>query len=340
MADMFASARIRLTLWYLLIIVLITSSLSGVIYVRVSSVLEQEYIRIEQRLQQEWPGVGLQSRPGFGRRITPQDLRNAQSQIAGQLIIINLIIIVFFAAAGYFLSGKTLKPIEEIHEEQKRFIGDAAHELKTPITALKTSLEVNLMDRALDKKTKKILKENLEDVTSLESLSQSLLRLAKVTDQQLIKKPLNLTKIVTRGMEYLEATAQKKEITIQLEKGKTKYWVWGDEGALLDLVLILLDNALKYSPKRSVIKVKLNKRKNQVLLEVTDFGSGISHRDLPHIFERFYRADQTRGNYQHHGYGLGLSVAQKIVDQHGGQIMVTSAVRKGSTFSVWLPSKG
>lgn len=339
MGDMFASARIRLTLWYLLIIVLITSSLSGVIYVRVSSVLEQEYIRIEQRLQQEWPGVGLQSRPGFGRRITLQDLRNAQSQIAGQLIVINLIIIVFFTVAGYFLSGKTLKPIEEIHEEQKRFIGDAAHELKTPITALKTSLEVNLMDRTLDKKTQKILNENLEDVISLESLSQSLLRLARITDQQLAKEPVDLKKVVIRGMDYLEATAQKKEVTIQLEKGKTKIWVMGDEGALLDLVLILLDNAIKYSNDRSVIKVELQKKKHQVELSVTDFGSGISKKDLPHIFERFYRADQARSNQHNHGYGLGLSVAQKIVNQHNGHILVTSAVGKGSTFTVTLSSK-
>jgi len=337
MGNMFASARIRLTFWYLLVIVMIASSLSAVIYVRVSSVLQQEYIRIEQRLQLEWPGEGLQSHSGFGRRITLQDLENAQSQIAGQLMLINLIIIIIFAVAGYFFSGKTLKPIEEIHEAQKRFIGDAAHELKTPITALKTSLEVNLMDNKLDRQTRKILEENLEDVTSLESLSQSLLRLAKVSDQNLHKVPVDLKKVTVRGMEYLEAVAQTKDITIQLHRSRSKLDVLGDEGALFDLILILLDNAIKYSPEQSVVELRLTKQKNQAVVQVIDFGSGIAESDLPHIFERFYRADQSRTSQQDRGYGLGLSVAQKIVQQHNGNLSVESALGNGSSFTVTLP---
>lgn len=336
MTNMFASARIRLTLWYLLVILMITSTLSAIVYVRIADVLEQEYIRIEQRINQQMPQFGYQSRPNYGRRITLQDLDNAKRQIARQLMTINLVIVIIFAVAGYFFSGKTLKPIEEVHEAQKRFIGDAAHELKTPITALKTSIEVNLMDKGLSKQTRNILEENLEDVQSLESLSQSLLRLAKVSDQNLVKTEVDFKKLTARAVEYMEAMAQQRDITIDLQRPRSKLMVMGDEGALFDLILIILDNAIKYSPSGSVIEVSLAKKKNLAELSVTDYGLGISPEDLPHIFDRFFRAEQSRTTQQARGYGLGLSVAQRIVEQQGADLSVISQIGSGSTFTITI----
>ena len=126
-------------------------------------------------------------------------------------------------------------------------------------------------------------------------------------------------------------------MTAQIICKTNKSIVLGNKDKLSELFVILLDNAIKYSPKNSLIKIGSKTGKRQVVIKVSDQGLGIEEKDLPHIFERFYRADSARSHFEEGGYGLGLAIAKKIVDEHGGKILVNSIVGKGSEFKIILP---
>jgi two-component system, OmpR family, sensor histidine kinase CiaH len=336
---MFASARAKLTLWYLLLIVMISGTLSLAFYFRFTAVLRGEYERIDQRFQRDINDLSepVRQRALAARRINLEDLRNIRRAMILQLLIINAAIVVVFSIGGYVLSGLTLEPIEEAHEQQRRFVGDAAHELRTPISALKTTLEVNLLDKKLPAATKVILKENLEEVTNLEHWSESLLRLAKVTEQSLVLEKVSLKKAIDGAVKFLAPKAKQKAIKVVTEVKPETTTVKADQGALLDLCIILLDNALKYSPEKSQVVILAQARGRHVVMSVTDQGIGINQYHLPRIFDRFYRVDQSRTAGAQKGYGLGLAVAKKIIQQHHGAISVKSKEGEGTTFSVTLP---
>jgi len=340
---MFRSARIKLTLWYLVIILGITGTASGLFYLRTTSVIRFQFERIERRLEGEGEAEMLPPPPLIPqtsprnvvwRHITSEDLDSARRMILLQLVAINSLVAVVVVVLGYVLSGITLRPIEKAMEEQKRFVGDAAHELKTPITALKTSLEVNLMDENLPKETRKILKENLEDIVSLEGLSQSLLKLARVDGQAIKLESIKVKGVVEQAVKHVKPLADKKRIEISVSRVEEGLAVKGERGSLVDLLVILLDNAVKYSRDGKKVRLKVKGEGGKVRFEVIDQGVGIDEKDLPHIFDRFYRTDVSRSKKEKDGYGLGLSVAKKIVAEHNGSIKVESQVKRGSVFTV------
>src|SRR4030042_6455251 len=171
---MFHSARIKLTLWYLLIIMAISVLFSLIIY-RVQS-NEPERVLLRQRTLIERGGF---LRPGFGPpELEPEILEEARRRLMLNLILINLGVLIISGGAAYFLAGRTLEPIEKALENQKRFVADASHELRTPLTTMKTELEVNLRSKGLVEEAKKILESNLEEVDKLGYLSDKLLRLS------------------------------------------------------------------------------------------------------------------------------------------------------------------
>ncbi len=337
MSPMFTSARLKLTFWYVSTVVLLTVSMSTLFYFKTSQVISAEYERINRRIEREWIGLPPPPGAGMGRHITLEDLTEAKNQIVWQLLSINLFVIAFFSIVSYWLTGKTLKPIQQTHEAQKQFVGDAAHELRTPITALKTSLEVNLLDKKLSKETKTILKENLADVIQLESLSHQLLNLAQIDDQPIELKETLLHSILTEVIKTVAGLAKKKQISITIKQPNKLLTVKANQAMLKEAILTLLDNAIKYSPNKSQITIEATSSKSMVHISVQDQGSGIPPADLPHIFKRFYRADQSRNKQMAKGYGLGLSIAKSIIAQHHGKISVKSTVGSGSTFTTQLP---
>ena len=325
-----------MTLWYVLIIFFISSLLSGLYYLRTIQILTFQTHRIERRFDAEnfFP-------PGFPRpdlEFIQTEFALARRQLISQIITINLFILSLSGLASFFLATVTLRPIQEALEEQKRFVADAAHELKTPITALKTSLEVNLMDKKTPKSAQKILKDNLVDVNSLESLTKSLLTLASFDRHQpFVKRPVLLKNIINRSLRHISALATQKKIKIIKKISTNSHQIYGDENSLVELLIILLDNAVKYSPARSRITLVAKTRAKMVNLSVSDHGIGISLDHLPHIFDRFYQIDQSRSKSSGSGYGLGLSVAKTIASSHQGHIFVKSKLGSGTTFTVSLP---
>lgn len=350
---MFKSARLKLTSWYLLIIMLISVFFSAIIYVGAVRELERGFRRAELRLRAEELDIPLPQRfsdlpedlPLRLREISPrfffvEDLEAAKRRIGLQLLMINGLILVISAGAGYFLAGKTFKPIERAMEEQKRFVADASHELRTPLTALRTSMEVALRDKKIKaKEAKRILKENLEEVDGLQSITDSLLSLAKYqrADKDFVFEKVSLDKIVERAAKTVRPLAKKKDITLKLKIGDLN--LMADKPSLEKMMTIFLDNAVKYTPKGGKVSVSAKKDKKYVLIKIKDTGIGISKKDLSHIFDRFYQVDKSRSKIDIPGYGLGLALAKRIIEIHKGSASVSSTVGKGTTFTLKLPLK-
>jgi len=237
--------------------------------------------------------------------------------------------------SGYFLAGRTLKPIKDMVDEQNQFISDASHELRTPIATLRAEMEGKLLEKNISNTdARNLINSNLEELERLQKLSDGLLKLTRVPNNHIrYHERVEVFKITEKAIKKTAALAKKKKITIK--NNITSLEIWGQEDSLIDLLVILLDNAIKYSPNSSIIEISAKKEGQSVIIAVTDQGMGISQTDLPHVFERFYRADKSRS--QAPGYGLGLAIAQKIAQMHMGNIKVKSQPDKGSTFEVVLP---
>ncbi len=317
---MFKKARIKLTVWYLAIIMTISLAFSGAIY----SGVDRELTRIENFQRTRIQGMirGFPVPIEVSQGPDSNAIAESRNRIILTLGLINLSILILSGLGGYFLAGRTLDPIAEMVDEQKKFVGNASHELRTPLTSLTTEIEVALRDKNLDlNQAKKMLASNLEEVNKMKKLSDYLLKLNKLESRRtgLEMKNVDLGKIAINAIG-------KRKVKTDIKKTI----VMGNEDALTELVAILLDNAFKYSPKGTGISLKVKNRQ----LEVSDKGMGILEKDLPHIFDRFYRADFARSKEKTDGYGLGLSIAKSIADLHGAEIKVDSKVGKGSTFTV------
>lgn len=349
---MFRSARVKLTGWYLLIIMLISMVFSVGIYTTMTRELERGFKRAEMRFRAGELGVPLPQfperwedvNPGL-RKVDPrfsftEDLKAAKKRIALGLFVVNGAILGISAVAGYFLAGKTLRPIEKAMAEQKRFVADASHEFRTPLTALKTSMEVALREKKLSAtQAKKLIKSNLEDVDSMYFLANKLLSLASYQNNgsNLNFKEVNLAEIIKTTYKKILPLAKKEGVDINLKIQDCV--IEADKTSLGEMMLIFLDNAVKYTPKGGKVIISTQKDKKLALIKIKDTGIGISKQDIPHIFDRFYRVDQSRSKNEVPGFGLGLSLAKKIIEIHKGSVDVVSKVGKGTTFIVKLPLK-
>ncbi|MBI2617289.1 HAMP domain-containing histidine kinase [Candidatus Gottesmanbacteria bacterium] len=343
---MFHSARLKLTAWYLLIIMFISITFSMVIYrVLMGEVIRFEKaqrFRIEKRI--ETGDLFPVDTRSFHLQIPIPENTELIDEIRRRIIflltLVNGGILIVSGILGYALAGRTLKPIREMVKEQNRFISDASHELKTPLTSLKSAFEVYLRNsRPTMKEAKTLIRESIGEVDKLQSLSESLLQLAQYqnSQKQLYIEKLSLTTLLQEAIRKVRLVAQKKSIVI--EKNIQDVEIEANKYSLVDLFVILLDNAIKYSPDKSRLIINTQKTDGSILVSVKDHGIGISKKDLPSIFERFYRADSARSKSESNGYGLGLAIAQKIVANHKGSIRAESILGKGSTFSVRLPLK-
>lgn len=347
----FRSATLKLTLFYILIAMAVSVSFSIAIYNISSNELERGFGRQTGILRDiSLDTLQNTSLPDFEKSRLDL-LTESDSNLKNNLIYFNLLILLLSSGAGYFLARKTLRPLEETMEAQSRFTADASHELRTPITAMRTEIEVALRDKMLNfSSAKKLLQSNLEETSKLESLSNALLKLTN--SQADVKKTFHkvaLSELIIESYEKVESLADHKSIKFETnlylkdkeEKSvkrntSSDIEIQGDKQSLIELFVILLDNAIKYSPEKSTIKISVDKADGHALIKIKDQGMGIKACDLPHIFDRFYRADHSRCKEKISGYGLGLSIAKNIADLHGGSVSAKSEPGKGSEFVVKL----
>jgi len=334
--NIFHSTSLKLTAIYLSIIVFISLLFSLGLY----GVSSREVVR---GIRSHGPvGQVLRTRNAelLQDLVGEQDeaILGAQDRIKSNLIIINLFIFFGGGVLSYFLAKRTLRPIEQAHEAQSRFTADASHELRTPITAMRAETELTLTENKLTlQAAKNQLKSNIEELDKLTELSEGLLQLARLDNNGLDKDQVSLGHIIQQAVERVNKKAKQKSQNI-LVKNQSNLQIRANQAAAVEMLSVLLDNAIKYSPEKSEIKIATKSHKNSLDILVSDKGIGIRAGDIPHIFERFYRADTSRTKtIASHGYGIGLSIAQAIAELHNGKITVKSTPDKGSTFTIALP---
>lgn len=330
---MFKSATFKLTFYYMAIISAICMLFSVAIYQFATHEVHRGLTNQSNRVIQEFPGFD------FDPALRPNwDSSRAAHRLLVSLVEFNLVVLLFGGFASYLLAKQTLRPIEESHRQQQRFTADVSHELRTPLTALKMDTEVALMDEGASKSNlRATLASNLEEATKLESLINNLFKLTRLEASELAQHFTNVDIAVVVADAITDTTQRAKDKKITLENNVKSSEVKGDRTSLTQLVTILLDNAIKYSDKKTVVSINSSSDKTTVSIAVTDHGIGIDAEALDHVFDRFYRADAARTRNDTSGYGLGLSIAKMIADVHGGSITITSEAGKGTTASVELP---
>ena len=221
-------------------------------------------------------------------------------------------------------------------EAQTRFASDASHELRTPLAAIQAENEVALRKSNLTlARAKELLQSNLEEANKLRLLAEGLLQLTRTEHTTVHRAAIALSDISTNAINRIIPAAQAKDITVT--DVVENFQVRGDEGLLTQAVVILLDNAVKYSPEHTTIHISAVTEGKWAIIQVRDEGPGIADADQAHVFERFYRADASRSSQHTTGYGLGLSIAHKIIELHDGHISVASTPGHGATFTLKLP---
>ncbi|HAH74941.1 MAG TPA: two-component sensor histidine kinase [Kandleria vitulina] len=250
-------------------------------------------------------------------------------------IIFVVLGVVLFIFLIVILSGKVIKPFIDNYENQRNFIADAGHDLKTPITVIEADAEVLKMKFGDDNE---FLNDIFLQSSRLKQLTEDLIYLSKLDenpDYEMIEFPLS--DVITEICQSFESVAktQKKEMTITIEPHLS---FKGNQKNMERLVNILLDNAVKYSSDHGKIDVSLERQKKFIVLTVYNTVDHISKEELPKLFDRFYRSDQSR-NSETGGYGIGLSVAKSVVEAHKGKINATTSDEKSLVMIVILPNR-
>lgn len=231
-----------------------------------------------------------------------------------------------------------LQRIQMLVTEIKEVTNNIAHDLRSPITRMRGIAETTLTGEQRLEEYQDMAAMVIEESDHLVTIINTMLEIARVDAavEEVTKDPVDMTEIVRKAGELFQPFAEDKGTCLEIEVPSEPLIVYGDGTRLQRVIANLLDNAIKYSSNGKV-RISAKGNSSKVLVSVIDSGTGISEKDLPHIFERFYRGDQSRSTL---GNGLGLSLAQAYVRAHGGEIMVKSLPGKGSTFTVSLPRSG
>jgi signal transduction histidine kinase len=272
----------------------------------------------------------------IGESVQPQEA--ALSLLLKLLLGIGGVALLGAGVGGMFLANRALEPARKAWSNQQRFIADASHELRTPLTLLRADAEVLLRGRErLDAEDAALLEDIVVESNRMARLSNNLLTLARLDNSSLHREHevVDLVDLSQRGVRRVQALADQQDITLQVEGIGTPY-VIGDPLLLEQALLVLLDNAMKYSYSGGHVLVRAKSKDEHALLEVIDNGVGIDAEHLPHLGERFYRADKARSR-EAGGTGLGLSIARSIALTHGGSLSFSSAPGQGTTVTLALP---
>jgi signal transduction histidine kinase len=260
-----------------------------------------------------------------------------KQHLAMFLVYFNIGVFCIAGVLSYGLAKRELKPLEAAMELQNRFTSDAAHELRTPLTAMKAEIEVALRGGDLKADdTRELLQSNLEEIGKLETLSAGLLKLAQYEEGAALSGAgtVELGAVVNESVDRVRRSAEPRGIEVNLDVNEAT--VPGDRNSLVEMLVILLDNGIKYSDDNTTITVSTRLQRRHAEITVADEGYGIGKDDLGHVFDRLYRG-KLPASKQVEGYGLGLSIARRIAEMHRGSIGIESAPGVGTTVTVELP---
>jgi two-component system, OmpR family, sensor histidine kinase CiaH len=260
--------------------------------------------------------------------------RNTLHRLLNMMIIGCGIGIVLAVLAGLFLAGRALRPIKNAWDKQQQFVSDASHELRTPLTVIQTRGDLLLQtpDATIQEKLPDI-SIILKECRRLARLVTNLLTLARSDSNEIEieRKDFFLDELLKDIVEHFCEVASFQGKTITLTSAPLITFT-GDRDRIHQLIVILLDNSMKYTGENGVIQLSCFETKNHIGLTIEDNGIGIKEENIPYIFDRFYQVDRSRTKSE--SLGLGLSIAKWIVDKHFGKIKVESTVGEGTRFEI------
>ncbi|MCI0659590.1 MAG: heavy metal sensor histidine kinase, partial [Acidobacteria bacterium] len=237
--------------------------------------------------------------------------------------------------------NQMISRLQAAFERQRQFTSDASHELRTPLAVMRGDIEITLRRERTPEEYKRVLTSNLEEIVRLSRLVEDLLMLARADAGrvELRREPVDLNKLCQQMVEYISPLAQQKgqQLIYEPSNGSSEIKIDADMQRIKQLLLNLLDNAIKYTDYGGNVTLRLKTEDKCVEISVADTGRGIPPEDLPHIFERFFRKSKSTSDRSATGFGLGLSIVKWIVDSHGGKIAAYSEAGKGTTFTVRFP---
>ncbi|MDR6552427.1 HAMP domain-containing sensor histidine kinase [Paenibacillus qinlingensis] len=287
-----------------------------------------------------WAYMVQKNNAGYG--IVYLDV-TAQQNILTNLVytftIVGLVmLIVIFFTSRYF-ANRSIAPVREAFQKQKQFIADASHELKTPLAVINTNADVLLANNEdTIESQSKWLHRIKSETERMKTLTNDLLYLTEMDDARanMLYSNFNVSESVESVLLTMEAVVFEKDLSLDYEI-EPDLISHGNSEQIKQVVMILLDNAIKYTPPKGAITLTFKNHHNDTLLTVTNTGEGIPPEHVERIFDRFYRADLSRSR-KHGGYGLGLAIAKSIVEQHKGKIYAKSVQHELTSFYVQLPS--
>lgn len=244
--------------------------------------------------------------------------------------------IVIVLPLTFLLSFRSLRPVRTALQRQRNFVNDAAHELRTPLAVLRSTLEL-AQDESDRVAVQQAIRCGIDEADCLTQLISDLSTLARLETgtTELISAPLDLVQVIRNSSDSLRAFAQAKGISLTVKGLDSHVWIMGDAGRIAQLMVILLENAIKYNREGGVVEIALERTWHEARISVSDDGIGIAEAEVPHIFDRFYRSHVAQQHAT--GSGIGLAIAAWIVETHRGHIQVTSKPDIGTTFIVTVP---
>lgn len=269
--------------------------------------------------------------------IAPTVVNQIQAIRGGNLAMIAAVIVCATIIFGYIIARITLAPTRNALASQKQFIGNVAHELRTPLSIIKTNTEIALLDDRMSADLKQTLTSNVEELDRISEIINNLLSLSALIRPERVEfSSVDMGDVVDAVVQKFGSLARTSGHEITVRKSPDML-VWGNSTALEQIAGNLLKNAINYTPRHGTITLTVNAApRSMVELIIQDSGVGISRKDLFRIFEPFYRADPSRTRGQG-GSGLGLAIVSELIKLHHGKITIRSAVGRGTTVSILFP---
>jgi two-component system, OmpR family, sensor histidine kinase CiaH len=316
LSNLFEKARLVLTAYYVIAMFIILMIFSSVLI-----------FTVESKVRESFDGSIVV------REENDRVFKKLTNEIEILIYTIDAGLLLLIGGASYFLAGKTLRPIKDNMEAQKKFLANASHDLRTPVAIITTESEVILQDKNIGVKDyRDAIESNLEEAKKMSVIINGLLFMARGEAEIKIREKLNLSLLLKKIIDKMNTQARQKDLVLHSEINQDIF-IMSNTSDMERAINNILQNAINYT-KIGKIEINLKQEKNKILLEIIDTGVGIKEKDLPFIFDRFFKAEHSRNDGA--GSGLGLHIAKETIERNGGQIKIESKLGVGTKTSVYF----